>query len=276
MQLLKVMSSTALLLMASVAFAAVEQPVVAKINNRVIKLDEFNKRYDDAKRLPTPPPNRQIFLEDLIRYEVGIQEAEKRNLQRDPLVAERIRQQMYVGLIEKDLSDRVNAIPIPDSEMKDFYSSNPEIRSSHILIEIKPGATEAERAAAKKRAEEILGEVKASKRPFEELVNLYTDDLATKKAGGDIGFQSRITIVAPYYDALNRLKVGQTTGLIETKYGYHIAKLTGRHNWDECNSVCKNLVRNAVFEKKRALIFNEYFDKLKKKYNITSHLEVIK
>ncbi len=257
---------------AATALAAVD-PVVVTINNRAIHLDEFTKRYDDAKKLLNPPSNKKAFLEDLVRYEVGVQEAEHKNIAKDPIIAERIRQQLYVGLIEKELSSKINDIKISDSEMREYYKSSPEIKSSHILIEIKPNATEAERATAKKRAEEILSEVKSSKRPFEELVNLYTDDLSTKKRGGDIGYQTRISIVAPYYDAVSKMKVGDISGLIESKYGFHIAKLTGKHSFEESD---KGQIKAALFERKRLALFNDYFDKLKKKYKITTNSDIVK
>ena len=82
-----------------------------------------------------------------------------------------------------------------------------------------------------------------------------------------------MTIIGPYYEALNKLSVGEISGLIETRYGFHIAKLLGRHPYDEAK---KELIRNAILERKRLAIFNEYFEKLKKKYKISSNLEVIK
>ncbi len=262
-----------LLFLGSIAVAATESPVVATINGRAIRLNEFNQRFDDASKLVNPPANRKVFLEDLVRYEVGVQEAEKRKIENDPVVKERIRQQLYVGLIEKELGDKINNLPVSEAEMESYYKNSPELKSSHILIEVKPNATEAERGAGKKRAEEILKEVRASKKSFEELANLYTDDIVTKKRGGDVGYQNRLTVVAPYFDALMKLKTGEISGLIDTKFGFHIAKLTGRHTYEEAD---KAVLKNAVFEKKRLAMFNDYFDKLKKKYKITLNPEIVK
>ncbi|MNL33253.1 putative parvulin-type peptidyl-prolyl cis-trans isomerase precursor [compost metagenome] len=141
------------------------------------------------------------------------------------------------------------------------------------MIEYKPGATAAQIAEAKKRATEILEEVKKSKRPFEELVKLYSDDALSKQAGGDVGWQSRVTLVPAYYDAISRMKIGEVKGLIETQFGYHIIKLTGRRSFENAN---KRQIRAAVFDEKRRLIFNEYFDKLKKTYSIKENKSAIK
>ncbi|MGE5085384.1 MAG: peptidylprolyl isomerase, partial [Bacillota bacterium] len=210
---------------------------------------------------------------DLIRYEVGLQEAEKRNLEKDPIVQEQLRQAMYKALLEKELSAKVTKIQVSDKEMEAWYKNNPELRTSHILIEFKPGATPAQIAEAKKRATEIYDEVKKSKRPFEELVKLYSDDALSKQAGGDIGWQSRVTLVPGYYEAAASMKVGEVKGLIESQFGFHIIKLTGRRSFENAN---KRQIRAAVYDEKRKVIFNDYFDKLKKNYQIKENRNLIK
>ncbi len=157
--------------------------------------------------------------------------------------------------------------------MEAWYKNNPELRTSHILIEYKPGATPAQIAEAKKRATEIFDEVKKSKRPFEELVKLYSDDALSKQAGGDVGWQSKVTLVPSYYEAAVAMKVGDIKGLVESQFGFHIIKLTGRRSFENAN---KRQIRAAVFDEKRRVIFNEYFEKLKKSYTIKENKNAIK
>jgi len=262
-----------LLLFSFSALAQGNKTVVAKVGSKIITLDELNRRYDEIRRQAINPPPKRVFLEDLVRYEMGVQEAEKRGLAKDPVVAERLRQELYKGLLEKELGDKINAIQVSEDDMRKFYSEYPEIRTSHILIEVKPNATPQERAAAKKRAEEIYSEVRASKRPFEDLVKLYTDDVSTKRTGGDLGFQTKLTLVPAYYEAAERLKVGEISHLVETPYGYHIIKVTGRHKFEEAN---KRALRAAVFEHKKIALYNDYFAKLKKSYDVSVNLDAVK
>jgi len=247
--------------------------VVAVVGDKKITRKEFEQRYEEVQRQTINAPSRELFLEDLVRYEVGVQEAEKRGLQNDPIVKERIRQEMYKGLIEREIGKRVSDIKVSDAEMKAFYAKNPEIRTSHILIEFKPDANETEKAAAKKRAEEIYAEVRNSKRPFEELVALYSDDVLSKKNGGDIGWQSGMTLVPPYYETILKMKVGEVRGLIETQYGFHIVKVTGRRSFADAN---KRQIRAAVFDEKRKEIFNDYFNRLKRQYKIEVNRSALK
>jgi peptidyl-prolyl cis-trans isomerase C/peptidyl-prolyl cis-trans isomerase D len=239
--------------------------VLATVGNSKITVEEFNRRLEDIKKQAVNPPTPEQFLEDLVRFKVGVQEAEKMKLANDPLVKERFDQVLYNSLLEKQLGSKVEAIKITDAEMKDFYKKNPEVRLAHILIDLKANATPEEHDAAKKRALEILDDVKKSKRPFEELVKLYSDDLPTKEMGGDIGYQSRVTLVPLIYDTAMNMKIGEVRGLIETKFGFHILKLVDRRSYDLAD---KRQIRAALFDEKRAKIFNEYFDKLKKQYKI--------
>lgn len=239
--------------------------VVATVGSKKITLEEFNQKYNEVKSQSLNPPTRAQLLEDLVRYEVGVQEAEKRGLEKDPIFKDRVKQELYKTLLEKELADKVQKISVSDKEMEEYYQKNPEIRTSHILIEIKATATPEQRAEAKKRATEIYSEVKGSKRPFEELVKLYSDDPLSKQTGGDVGWQNRATLMPSYYDALLSMKVGEVKGLIETPYGYHIVKVTGRHAFENAN---KRALRTIVFDEKRKQVFNQFFDTLKRSYKI--------
>ncbi|MGE3756181.1 MAG: peptidylprolyl isomerase [Pseudobdellovibrionaceae bacterium] len=263
------------LLLAGVAYGQANKAneTLFQIGTKKITLGEFEKRYEEVKAQTLNPPTKALFLEDLIRFEIGVQEAEKRKLQNDPIVQERIRQEMYKGLVEKEIGKRVENIKVSDGDMKEFYKKNPELRSSHILIEYKPDATAAQKVAAKKRAEEIWAEVKASKRPFEELVKLYSDDPMSKQTGGDIGWQTRVTLFPAYYEALLATKVGEMRALVETPFGYHIVKVTGRRTYENAN---KRQLRASVFDEKRRVIFNELFNKLKRQYSVKVNESLIK
>lgn len=248
--------------------------VVATVGNKKITLEEFNRKYKEVtSQVLINPPSKKVFLEDLVRFEVGVQEARKRGFEKDPIVQDRINQELYKAMLEKELGTKVEESKVTEAEMKAWYSKNPQIRLSDILIEVKPGATEEQRTEAKKRAGEILDEVKKSKRPFEELVRLYSDDITTKSLGGDVGWQSRVTLIAPYYAAANSLKVGEmTSSLVETPFGFHILKLTGRRSYEEAT---KREIRMAVFDEKRKVLFDNFFSGLKKQYPITINAKLV-
>ena len=263
----------ALVSVSLVTSSAFADDVVAVVGTKQITTKDLNDKYSEVVKQTINPPNKEVFLEDLVRYEMGVQEAFKRGLQDDPTVKEKMRQEVYKALLEKELGRAVAAIKVNEKEMMAYYKNHPELRTSHILIEFRPDATAEQKKAAHDRAEEIFQEVKKSKRPFEELVALYTDDVLSKRTGGDVGWQSNLTLVPPYYNAALAMKVGDVRGLIETQYGYHIVKLTGRHGYNDAN---KPQIRAAVFDEKRKEIFDEYFAKLKKLYPVKINKDKLK
>ncbi|MDX9731617.1 MAG: peptidylprolyl isomerase [Bdellovibrionales bacterium] len=247
--------------------------IVAVVGTKQISVKELNEKYDEVVRQTINPPTKEVFLEDLIRYEMGVQEAYKRNLQEDPIVKERIRQEIYKGLVERELGKKVSEIKVTNKEMQAYYRTNPEIRTSHILIEFRPDATADQKKAARDRANEILAEVRKGRRPFAEYVGLYTDDVLSKTTGGDVGWQTALTLVPSYYSTALAMKNNEVRGLIETQYGFHIIQKTGQRSYAEAN---KRTIRAAVFEQKRRQLFDAYFAQLKRRYPVKVNKDKIK
>lgn len=247
--------------------------VVATVGKKAISLQDFKQKYKEVKdqAINAPPPEE--FAKDLARYWMGVQEAEKQKLNEDPFVKEQTRQAMYKLLIERALGEKVNQIKVTEGEMRKFYENNPELLTAHILIEVKPGASAEDRASAEKRAKEIYDEVKKSKRPFEELVKLYSDDTLSKNQKGEIGYQSRVTLVPPYYDAALKLKVNEISPLVATRYGFHIIKLVGKNTFDQAN---RRQIRTAVFDEKRKELFDAFFSQLQKQYPVEINKAALK
>lgn len=270
----KLLVACAFLLPVESFAAPTENEVLATVGTKTLTMGEFTKKFNEVKAQTLNPPSKEEFLEDLVRYYVGLQEAEKKGLRNDPQIKEKMDQELYKGLLEKNLGPDVSSIKVTDDQMKAWYKDNPEIRTSHILIELKPGAKAEEVASAKKRALEIYDkEVKGSKRPFEELVRLFSDDPLSKQTGGDIGWQNRLTLVPSYYNTALNMKVGEVKGIIETPFGFHIIKLTGKHSFENAN---KRQIRTAVFDEIRRQKFNKYFEGLKKGYSIKVNSSLLK
>jgi len=84
-----------------------------------------------------------------------------------------------------------------------------------------------ERAAAKKKAEDVLAQVRAAPDKFAELAKKYSQDPGSKDKGGDLGFFKRGDMVKSFEDAVSKMKVGQISGIVDSSFGFHIIKLTG-------------------------------------------------
>ena len=105
---------------------------------------------------------------------------------------------------------------------RDTFSTPEQVRASHILLK-----TEGKDAAAvRKQAEAVLAKVKAGG-DFAALAKQYSED-GSKDAGGDLSYFGRGKMVKPFEEAAWALDKGQTSGLVESEFGFHIIKTTDK------------------------------------------------
>ncbi len=103
-----------------------------------------------------------------------------------------------------------------------MYSTPEQIRSSHILFKTE-GKDD---ATVKKLAESVLAKVKAGG-DFAALAKQYSED-TSKENGGDLDYSGRGGMVKEFDDVAWALKIGETSGLVKSQFGYHIIKLTDK------------------------------------------------
>jgi peptidyl-prolyl cis-trans isomerase C len=127
----------------------------------------------------------------------------------------------------------VSKIEITDAQLKAFYDEHPEsfskpesMRASHILIGIDAGAGAEEKEQAKRKADEILAQVKSGA-DFAELAESVST-CPSAEQGGDLGEFERGQMVAPFEDAAFGLDAGAVSEVVETQFGYHIIKATAK------------------------------------------------
>ncbi len=97
-------------------------------------------------------------------------------------------------------------------------------RASHILLRWD-NETPAAKAAAKKKAQDVLNQIKAGA-DFAMMARQFGTD-GTASVGGDLGYFSAGAMVAPFEKAVFDAKgPGLLPELVETQFGYHIVKVT--------------------------------------------------
>ena len=109
---------------------------------------------------------------------------------------------------------------------KATFQTEEKRNARHILIKLASGASAADDAAAKKKAEDVLAQVRAGK-DFARLAEQYSDDPGSKRKGGDLGWSRKGMMVPAFDDVLFKLKPGQVSDVVRTSFGYHIIKLEG-------------------------------------------------
>jgi peptidyl-prolyl cis-trans isomerase C len=89
-----------------------------------------------------------------------------------------------------------------------------EWRASHILVKDKGLATD------------LLKRVKQGA-SFESLAREFSM-CPSKSSGGDLGWFGPGKMAAPFESAVKRLSPGSVGDVVQTQFGYHIIKCTGR------------------------------------------------
>jgi len=112
-----------------------------------------------------------------------------------------------------------------DDNLKN-YSKPEERQASHILVAVKPGASDAEKAAAKDKAERLAKEVRAAPARFAEIAKANSEDSGSAAQGGDLGVFARGSMVKAFEDAVFAAKAGDIVGPVETEFGYHVIRVT--------------------------------------------------
>lgn len=105
------------------------------------------------------------------------------------------------------------------------YAKDDERQASHILITVDARASDAEKQAARAKAEQLVKQVRQNPATFADVAKKNSQDPGSAAQGGDLGFFSRGAMVKPFDDAVFGMKVGEIAGPVESQFGYHIIRL---------------------------------------------------
>lgn len=198
---------------------------VAMVNGEAITVRDLDQRM--ARSNPSYRAalgnDRRRFLEDLVMEKILLQEARRRNLDRDSEVQTLLREarrQILVGRLLERIREEAKA-QISDQEILQFYQANQNrftepqtLRASHIL------------AADEKTAKIALERVKKGESFAKVAQELSIDPTKTK--GGDIGPFTKGQIIPEFEEACEKLKPRELSPVVKTSLGYHVILLTER------------------------------------------------
>jgi peptidyl-prolyl cis-trans isomerase C len=214
--------------------------VLAKIGDREITVGEFAESI--ASKGPflraryNSPERRRELLDQMVRFELFAQEAERRELDQLPDVQRTRKQVLIRRFLKAEFEDRIQLTDVSDADVQAYYESHqdefnkPEqVRASHIVF--------SSQATAQRVLRQIL-QSPSDMRLFRQLAEAHNVDPATRDRFGDIGFFSRTAErqadepevppeVAEVAFALETIGAVHPQ-LVRSSQGFHIVKLTGR------------------------------------------------
>ena len=159
---------------------------------------------------------------------------------RQPIKEQRMAQGMRAKIVD--------GIKITPTEVKDYFDKIPKDSLRFYETELQIGQIvvypKASRDIELLAIEELNGyrdEVESGKRKFETLASLYSDDPGSKDKGGMYQINRQEKQWDPVFMAAAfRLKDGQISPVIKTKFGYHIIQMVSRSGDD---AVIRHILR---------------------------------
>ncbi len=151
------------------------------------------------------------------------------------ITEDELKSQIREGMAIQQFVDNylVQKIEISESEVMDFYKNNPDmfkqpeqIKASHILIKVDSQADEATKGQANQKIREIQKKIEAGQ-DFASLATEFSEGPSNAN-GGDLGYFSRGQMVKPFEDAAFKLKSGEVSDIVETRFGYHLIKVVDK------------------------------------------------
>jgi len=289
-----------------------DKNVAAKVNGEVITLDELNKQVDQLKKqYPQMFEGadgegrlidfKQRLLDNLINQKLIGQAGEEKGIEvTDADIKKQVDQLKAgfkddaqfksalesAGMTEESLATQVgdqlltqklieslaSDVKTTDAQVQGYYDQNKTQffqkeakRASHILF--KP--------EEKAKAEQVLKQL-TDGGDFAALAKANSVDTATASKGGDLGWPTT-AYVSEFEAALAKLKVGETSGLVQSPYGWHIIRVTDeREGSQQKLTDVKDQIVQILTQQSRADAYQKYLDGLRKKAKIEILVEELK
>jgi len=142
----------------------------------------------------------------------------------------RVPEKIKIAWLELDPKAFREQVKIEDKEIEGYYEYRMDtfrdphkVKARHILFKLSEAATEAKEKEVRNIAKGVLSEARQGK-DFAGLAGKYSEG-PTKSRGGDLGYFKAGQMDKNFEDAAFKLKTGEISDLVRTRFGYHIIKV---------------------------------------------------
>ncbi|MDZ7337540.1 MAG: peptidylprolyl isomerase [candidate division KSB1 bacterium] len=255
-----------------------QDPIVARVGNRVIRLSEFEQDFS-KNRTPnfiktTTFKERKDHLMSMVERTLKIADAYSRHYDRLPEVVQPVEREMeqrlFSSYVEKKVVDRL----VTEAEMQDYWrKSSVQLRVRHLLLVVPRDADEHTEAEVRKRAWELRDRILKGESFFDVAKNYSQDHMSSTK-GGDLGFirWGEGGYDDAFFQAAFSLKEGELSTPIRTQRGYHILRVEGKQvsGLGEYEQA-KDRIKDQLLKTKQAQLEKEYYrfaEELERRYKV--------
>lgn len=149
------------------------------------------------------------------------------------------RTQYIIQQVQQNLTKNIKVTP---AQVRKFYSQLPTDSIPSIpeqvevqIITLEPPVPQSEIDSIKSRLREFSDQINSGESQFSTLAFFYSEDPASAKQGGELGFHGRADFVPEFSAvAFNLSDPKKVLRIVETEYGYHIIQLIEKRG-DQAN-----------------------------------------
>ena len=210
--------------------------------DRLVDIALIDKALEEAK---IEVSDKEVE-EELASFKERLPDEEtfKNFLEQRGLSEEVMKENIHKDLQLRELLKKKYGTEVTEKDASEFYAANEQrfehedqVHARHILIKVEKDADEATVEEAKKRAEEIAKEAKASGADFEALAKEKSEGPAGPR-GGDLGFFTKERMVPQFSEAAFAMKTGEISDPVRSDFGFHVIQVVekkeaGKTSFDE-------------------------------------------
>ncbi len=146
-------------------------------------------------------------------------------------------------------------IKLLDKRGKDTATIITQTRARHILIKPSELTSEADAIARLTQARERIEQGGAK---FETLARQYSEDVGSASRGGELNWTNPGDTVPEFERAMNALKPGELSPIVQSPFGWHIIQVLERREQDVTQERQRLLARKAIRERKSDEAFEDW------------------
>lgn len=199
---------------------AAADEVVAKVNGTTISLSDISLADEEMGQALARLPEEvhfQYLLGMLIDRRIIALEAKAKKMDDDPMVKRRaayydekaLRDVYWVQMMRDKVSEK--AVKAYYDEHIAKAEPELEVHARHILV------------ASREEAQKAIAAIKGGQK-FEDVAKSMSKDSSSQE-GGDLGWFKKGDMVPEFADAAFKLKAGQVSDPVQTKFGWHVIKV---------------------------------------------------
>jgi peptidyl-prolyl cis-trans isomerase SurA len=205
---------------------AKKEPVLFTVARQPVSANEFMYLYrknNQAKPAEFTEAKIEEYLKLYINFKLKVQDAYSQRL--DTTAAFKKEYATYRDELRKPYLAATDEL---EKLTRDTYERlQEEVNASHILVMVAADAPPTDTARAYERIQAIRQRLTAGE-DFATVARATSEDPSAASNGGNLGYFTAMQMVFPFEDAAYKLRPGELSPPVRTRFGYHLIKLHHR------------------------------------------------